>query len=128
MAASDNILDDYRKLHTQMLDDIRRWRANGWRLRKDDEDTPKRGSPTSGAGSTIWQGSSWPTRSGTSCVPDRGKRARNRAQLLELMSVPKRLIEVDERTAVAPEKRATERGLSVSAIVAEPELNLRSKG
>jgi hypothetical protein len=38
MAASDDILDDYRKLHGQMLDDIRRWRANGWRLRKDDED------------------------------------------------------------------------------------------
>jgi hypothetical protein len=38
MAASDDILDDYRKLHAQMLDDIRRWRADGWRLRKDDED------------------------------------------------------------------------------------------
>jgi hypothetical protein len=38
MAPSDDILDDYRKLRTRMLDDIRRWRANGWRLRKDDED------------------------------------------------------------------------------------------
>jgi hypothetical protein len=42
MAASDDILDDYRKLHTQMLDDIRRWRGNGWRLRKDDEDITER--------------------------------------------------------------------------------------
>jgi hypothetical protein len=42
MAASDDILDDYRKLHNQMLDDIRRWRANEWRLRKDDEDITER--------------------------------------------------------------------------------------
>jgi hypothetical protein len=42
MAASDDILDDYRKLHTQMLDDIRRWRADGRHLRKDDEDITER--------------------------------------------------------------------------------------
>jgi hypothetical protein len=35
------------------------------------------------------------------------------------MSVPKRLIEVDEGTAIALETRAAELGLSVSALVAE---------
>jgi hypothetical protein len=54
-----------------------------------------------------------------SCVPDGGKRPRNPAQLLELMSAPKRFIEVDEQTAIALEASAAERGLSVSALVAE---------
>jgi hypothetical protein len=35
------------------------------------------------------------------------------------MNAPKRLIEVDERTAVALEARAAERGLSVPDLVAE---------
>jgi hypothetical protein len=35
------------------------------------------------------------------------------------MNAPKRLIEVDERTAVALEARAAERGLSVPELVAE---------
>jgi hypothetical protein len=35
------------------------------------------------------------------------------------MSAPKRLIEVDERTAVALETRAAERGLSVPDLIAE---------
>jgi hypothetical protein len=35
------------------------------------------------------------------------------------MSVPKRSIEVDERTAVVLETRAAERGLSISDLVAE---------
>jgi hypothetical protein len=35
------------------------------------------------------------------------------------MSAPKRIIEVDERTAIALEARAAERGLSVPDLVAE---------
>jgi hypothetical protein len=35
------------------------------------------------------------------------------------MNAPKRLIEVDERTAIALDARAAERGLSVSELVAE---------
>jgi hypothetical protein len=54
-----------------------------------------------------------------SCVPDAGKQSHNPARRLELMGAPKRLIEVDERTALVLEARAAERGLSVSAFVAE---------
>jgi hypothetical protein len=38
MAAIDELLGHYRKLRSQMLDDIKFWRENGWRLRKNDED------------------------------------------------------------------------------------------
>lgn len=119
MAASDDILDDYRKLHAQMLGDIRRWRANGWRLRKDDEDITEkwlayqRRRADDLARIILAQEKRDVLRAG------RRQASPHRVQLLELMSVPKRLIEVDERTAIALEASAGERGLSVSALLAE---------
>jgi hypothetical protein len=38
MAAIDELLAHYRELRAQMLDDIAHWRANGWRLRENNED------------------------------------------------------------------------------------------
>jgi hypothetical protein len=39
--------------------------------------------------------------------------------ILTLMNAPKRLIEVDERTALALEARAAERGVSIPELIAE---------
>ena len=38
MAAIDELLAHYQELRAQMLDDIAHWRANGWRLRENNED------------------------------------------------------------------------------------------
>ena len=43
MAAINELIVHYRELRAQMLDDIAHWRANGWRLRENNEDiTEKR--------------------------------------------------------------------------------------
>jgi hypothetical protein len=38
MAAIDDLLAHYRKLHSEMINDINHWRSNKWRLHKDHED------------------------------------------------------------------------------------------
>ena len=38
MAAIDDLLNDYRRVREQMLDDVKFWRANGWHLHKNNED------------------------------------------------------------------------------------------
>jgi len=38
MAQIDDLLDHFRNLHVQMLDDIKHWRSRGWRLHQNDED------------------------------------------------------------------------------------------
>jgi hypothetical protein len=38
MAAIDELLQHYKSTRDQMLDDIRHWRENGWKLRHNNQD------------------------------------------------------------------------------------------